>query len=271
MSAAEPDTAGTRSRRLRAPSRTPPTPPAAPASGSATNSSPRSASVRPGPGATRYQSSSGTRLRSGSKVPSMTHRSGTAWARWKSLGSISTIFCGGRSETGTGAGAAGSGGGSGAFLHAASAPSASATAAQRRIGRTAKGLPAACARPVGGELAEEVDDPRLEHPGRGALVGEIRRFEPDPTAALAGLVDEGIPLVLTLDGEQPHVVDRASARIGVRICPPSHAVQRLKPGMDQHAVQIRRVEPQATALLAVEEDPFLSLGELGHLDVIARA
>ena len=41
--------------------------------------------------------------------------------------------------------------------------------------------------------------------------------------------------------------------------------------MEQHAVEIRCVEPQPTALLAVEEDPLLSLGELGHLDVIARA
>src|SRR3954468_5179518 len=124
MSAAEPDTAGIRSRRLRSLSSTSSTASAAPASGSATNNSTRSASVRPGPGATRYQSSSGTRLRSGSNVPSMTHRSGTAWARWKSFGSISTIFWGGLSDAG-GGGGGGSGGG-GSFLHAYAAASRSA-------------------------------------------------------------------------------------------------------------------------------------------------
>src|SRR5947199_255695 len=72
-----------------------------------------------------------------------------------------------------------------------------------------QGLPAARARLVRGELAEEVDDAGLERPRGGSFVGEICRFEPDAAAALAGLVDQRVPLVLALDGEQRDVVDGA--------------------------------------------------------------
>ena len=41
--------------------------------------------------------------------------------------------------------------------------------------------------------------------------------------------------------------------------------------MQQDAIQVRDVEPEAAALAAAEEDPILSLGELDHLDVVTRA
>ena len=41
--------------------------------------------------------------------------------------------------------------------------------------------------------------------------------------------------------------------------------------MQEDAVQIRDVEPETSALRATEEDAVLSVGELGHLRVVARA
>jgi hypothetical protein len=41
--------------------------------------------------------------------------------------------------------------------------------------------------------------------------------------------------------------------------------------VQENPVQIRNVEPETAALAAAEEEAILSLGELDHLDVVARA
>src|SRR5262249_51277725 len=88
---------------------------------------------------------------------------------------------------------------------------------------------------------------------------------------LAGLVDERIALVLALDGQKAHVVDRTLARFGLGIGPAAHPLQGGQAGVEEDPVQIRHVEPETAALSAAEEDAVLSLGELDHLHIVSRA
>jgi hypothetical protein len=41
--------------------------------------------------------------------------------------------------------------------------------------------------------------------------------------------------------------------------------------VEQDAVQVRGLEPETSALGTTEEEPVLSVGELGHLRIVARA
>jgi hypothetical protein len=41
--------------------------------------------------------------------------------------------------------------------------------------------------------------------------------------------------------------------------------------VEEDAVEVRDVEPETSALGATEEEPLLSVGELGHLLVVSRA
>ena len=67
------------------------------------------------------------------------------------------------------------------------------------------------------------------------------------------------------------VSSAALARVFLRIRPPAHRLQGRQTVVEEDAVEIRDVEPETSALGATEEETVLSVGELGHLGVVARA
>src|SRR2546427_1445714 len=155
-----------------------------------------------------------------------------------------------------------------------SGPPLAARAKQRR---DEPGPPHLLARSLGtriqldGELPVEFDDPLGQLLRRVALLREVPRLEPDAAAALARLVDERVALVLAFHGQQSDVIDRALSGVLLGVCAPAHRLQGGQPVVKEDAVEVRDVEPETSALGATKEETVLSVGELGHLRIVARA
>src|SRR5207237_2558059 len=90
-------------------------------------------------------------------------------------------------------------------------------------------------------------------------------------AACAGLGDERVARALACHGQQRDVVDRTLAGVLLRIGAPAHRLQGWQTVVKEDPVQIRDVEPETSALGATEEETVLTVGELGHLRIVARA